>query len=371
MRDPRLTQLAKQAVHYSIDVKQGEKVLIEMTGTDFELVRCMVEQVYQAGGIPFVRIQDSKLHRVWLMNATVEQMQMMAKWDSQQMSEMDGYIAIRASENISEFTDIPKEVMKNYVEHYVKPVHYDIRVKKTKWCIMRYPNGSMAQMANMSTEAFERFYFDVCNLNYGKMSKAMDVLVDLMNRTDRVRITGKGTDLSFSIAGIGTVKCDGRCNLPDGEVFTAPVKNSVNGRITYNAPSQYMGTTFKDISLVFQDGKIVEATADNSERLNEIFNTDDGARFIGEFAIAMNPFIKEPMNDILFDEKIDGSLHFTPGQAYEDADNGNRSAIHWDLVFIQRPEYGGGEIYFDDKLIRKDGRFVLPELDGLNPENLM
>ncbi len=235
---------------------------------------------------------------------------------------------------------------------------------------MRYPNGAMAQLANMSTRAFEDFYFNVCNLDYAKMADAMTPLVELMNRTDRVRIVGVGTDLSFSIKGIPAVKCSGLRNIPDGEVYTAPVRDSVEGTITYNTPAVYQGTTYENISLTFKQGKIVNATANYTEKINQVFDTDEGARYIGEFALGVNPYIEKPMKDTLFDEKISGSFHFTPGMAYDTAFNGNKSAIHWDLICIQTPEYGGGEIYFDDVLIRKDGRFILPELDGLNPENL-
>jgi aminopeptidase len=228
----------------------------------------------------------------------------------------------------------------------------------------------MAQMANMSTEGFEDFYFNVCNLDYAKLSKAMEPLVELMEATDRVRITGKETDLTFSIKGLPAIKCDGHRNIPDGEVFTAPVRESVNGVITFNTPALYEGFTFERVRLEFQDGKIVNATANDQKRLERILDTDEGARYIGEFALGLNPHILNPMKDTLFDEKISGSFHFTPGSCYDECDNGNKSAIHWDLVFIQRPEYGGGEIYFDDRLIRKDGRFVLPALEPLNPENL-
>jgi aminopeptidase len=202
------------------------------------------------------------------------------------------------------------------------------------------------------------------------MSKAMDSLTTLLDRTDKVRIVGPGTDLSFSIKDIPSVKCCGLRNIPDGEVYSAPVRDSINGVITYNAPSVYQGTTFENVCFKFENGKIVEATSNNTERLNEILNTDEGARYIGEFAIGVNPYILKPMKDTLFDEKIAGSIHFTPGQAYKLADNGNKSAIHWDLVLIQRPDFGGGEIWFDDVLIRKDGIFVIEELEVLNPENL-
>ena len=228
----------------------------------------------------------------------------------------------------------------------------------------------MAQLANKSQEAFEDFYFDVCTLDYKKMSKAMDPLVDLMNRTDKVHIKGPGTDLKFSIKGIPAIKCDGLRNIPDGEVYTAPVRESMNGTISYNTFSEEQGFTYENIKFEIKNGKIIKATANDTDRINALLDTDEGARYFGEFAIGVNPYVLTPMKDTLFDEKICGSFHLTPGKCYEDAYNGNHSAIHWDLVMIQRQEFGGGEIYFDDVLIRKDGLFVIDELKGLNPENL-
>jgi aminopeptidase len=229
----------------------------------------------------------------------------------------------------------------------------------------------MAQQAGMSTEAFEDFYFKVCTLDYARMTPGMKVLADLMKKTDRVHIKGPGTDLRFSIKGIGAQPCGGLRNIPDGEVFSCPVKDSVEGHVQYNAPTVYLGASFDNIRLAFRKGRVVEATANNTKRLNEILDSDAGARYIGEFAIGFNPHILEPMRDILFDEKIAGSFHFTPGQAYEGVGNGNKSQVHWDMVCIQRPEYGGGEIWFDDKLIRKDGLFVPKALQKLNPAYLL
>jgi len=304
------------------------------------------------------------------MGATEASMKQWAEIDLNRMKQMQAYIGIRAGENANELSDVPADRMKLYDTYYRQPVHLEQRVKHTKWVVLRYPNAAMAQQANTSTEAFENFYFDVCNLDYSKMSKAMDPLKALMESTDRVRIVSPGTDLSFSIQGISAVKCDGRRNIPDGEVYTAPVRASVNGTIAYNTPSVYSGFTFENIRFRFENGRIVEATCNDTQRLNEVLDADEGARYIGEFSIGFNPHIIHPMKDTLFDEKIDGSLHFTPGQAYKEADNGNRSSIHWDLVLIQRADFGGGEIWFDDRLIRKDGRFVVPELEPLNPDNL-
>ncbi len=370
MRDPRLETLAKNLVNHSINLQPGENVLVEMIGSERELLHCILEEIARKQAKAFVQLTDRTVLRSMLMDATQEQMEVWASLDLQRMKQMDAYIGIRAGENVNELSDVPNDKMKLYETYYYKPVHLEQRVKKTRWVVLRYPNASMAQLANMSTASFEDFYFNVCNLDYNKMSQAMDPLVELMNTTDRVRIVSPGTDLSFSIKGLPAIKCAGDRNIPDGEVFTAPVKDSVNGTIAYNAPTIYGGTSFEHIKFRFEQGKIVEAESNDTKRLNEILDSDEGARYIGEFSIGFNPYILKPMKDILFDEKIDGSLHFTPGQAYEEADNGNRSTIHWDLVLIQRPEYGGGEIYFDDVLIRKDGRFVIPELEPLNPEHL-
>ncbi|WP_239254910.1 aminopeptidase [Listeria ilorinensis] len=370
MRDPRIQTLAHNLIHYSVKLKKGEKVLIENFGLQTEFVEALVEEAYQAGGQPFVSLKEPKIDRALLLGASLEQYQHIATFEANVMKEMDAYIGLRAGNNINELADVPADKMK-INGTTVGKMHTDIRVKKTKWVVLRYPSSSMAQLSGMSTRGFEDFYFQVCNLDYGKMSQAMDALVDLMNQTDQVRLVGPGTDLQFSIKDIPAIKCAGELNIPDGEVYTAPVRDSINGTLSYNTPSPYQGFVFENVSFTFENGKIIQATANDTDRINRVLDTDAGARFIGEFAIGINPFIHEPMQDILFDEKIEGSFHFTPGQCYDDAYNGNHSAIHWDLVNIQRPEYGGGEIYFDGQLIRRDGRFVIPELTCLNPENLI
>ncbi len=370
MRDPRLQQLAKNLVQYSTRVEPGDNVLIEMIGTERELVNCLIEEVQRQGGNPYVELSDRAVLRSILLGGTEAHMKQWAEIDLNRMKQMQAYIGIRAGENANELSDVPSDRMKLYDTYYRQPVHLEQRVKHTKWVVLRYPNAAMAQQANRSTAEFENFYFQVCNLDYSRMSIAMDPLKALMDRTDQVRIVSPGTDLTFSIQHIPSVKCDGHRNIPDGEVYTAPVRESVNGTISYNTPSVYAGFTFENIRFRFEHGRIVEATCNDTQRLNEVLDSDEGARYIGEFSIGFNPYITTPMKDTLFDEKIDGSLHFTPGQAYKEADNGNRSSIHWDLVLIQRPDYSGGEIWFDNRLIRQDGRFVVDELEPLNPENL-
>lgn len=368
--DNRNIKLAHNLINYSVRLQKGEKLLIELIDEGFELAQALIKEAYKVGGVPFLTIKNLKMQRELLLGATKEQMDFCAEYESLRMKNMDAYIAIRGSENVSQLSDVPAPKMEIYAKHWMKPVHSDIRVPHTKWCVLRYPNGAMAQLANMSSDAFADFYYRVCNLDYSKMNKAMDNLVKRMEAADKVHIVAPNTDITFSIKGIPAIKCAGDCNIPDGEVYTAPVKNSVNGTITYNTPTIYQGTTFENISLTFKDGKIVKATSNHTDLLNKILDTDEGARYIGEFSFGLNPYVTFPMKDILFDEKISGSLHFTPGCAYDDADNTNRSAVHWDLVLIQRPEYGGGEIYLDDELVRKDGLFVVDDLKCLNPENL-
>lgn len=368
--DKRQELLAHNLVNYSIDLKKSEKVLIEASGCDYQFVGYLIREVYKGGGMPFVIYEDKRIKRELLKNISEEQLNLMAERDAEFMNKMDCYIGIRGGNNSYELSDIKEENMQMYDKLYAIKVHHNIRVKKTKWVILRYPTEGMSQLAGMSTEKFEDYFFDVCCVDYKKMEKAMEPLVKLMNKTDKVRLIAKDTDLTFSIKNIGAIKCAGRCNIPDGEVYTAPVRNSVNGRISYNAPSIENGFRFENISLEFKDGKIIDIKANDTKKATAIFDTDEGARYVGEFAIGVNPYVTQAIGDILFDEKISGSIHFTPGACYDDAYNGNVSAVHWDLVLIQTKEHGGGEIYFDDVLIRKDGRFVLKELECLNPENL-
>lgn len=371
MKDPRVNKLAHMLVNYSTALKKGEKVLIEYTGNERDIVCELVKEAYKVGAQPIVQLYDPKVQRAIIAGATDEQLRYMAEHDSKRMQNMQAYIGIRSGNNLFEMSDVSAEQMKKYSSLYSHEVHGKIRVPDTKWVVLRYPNESVAQQAKMSTEGFEDFYFDVCTLDYAKMSDAMDKLVSRLEKTEKVRIVGPNTDISFSIKGLPAIKCDGKLNIPDGEVFTAPVKDSVNGRITYNTPSLYMGKEFNNISLLFKDGKIIEATSNDTEGINKVFDTDEGARYVGEFAIGVNPYVVSPMLDILFDEKIKGSIHFTPGNSYDNCDNGNKSAVHWDLVLIQTKENGGGEIYFDDELVRKDGIFVVEDLKCLNPENLI
>ncbi len=373
MKDQRVVTLAENLVNYSLELKPGERIWIETRGFPvLEMAKEMITQCTKVGTVPFWYYNDDSLTRRWLLHCNEGQLKKFAEFHLAMMKMVDAFVSFRGGDNAFDLGDVPEEKMKQYMTLYYKPVHLEERVKHKKWCVLRYPTNSFAQLAQTSQEAFEDFYFDVCNLDYSKMSKAMDPLSELMSKTDKVRIVGKDTDLTFSIKGIPNKKCDGKLNIPDGEIFTAPVKTSVNGHIAFNTPSIHDGALYDGIRFEFKDGKIIDAKATlNQKKMIKLLDTDEGARYVGEFSFGIHPDIKHPMKDTLFDEKIFGSIHLTPGSAYEEADNGNKSSIHWDLVLIQTKEYSGGEIYFDGELIRKDGIFVHPKLKDVLSEKAL
>jgi aminopeptidase len=367
MYDPRITRLAETLIDHSCQLQPEEKLLIEAFDLpEAGLVCRLIELAVERGALPFVSWKDNSILRTLYRTGNQENIALAGQFERGRMEKMDAYIGVRGAANSSEFVDVPHDKMDLYQKHWWYTVHSEVRVPKTKWVVLRYPTPSMAQAADMSCEAFTDFYFDVCTADYAQMAKDQEPLVARMRATDQVRIVGPGTDLTFSIKDVPVWPCHGQRNIPDGEIFTAPVRDSVNGTIRYNTPSRYQGTTFENVEFVFEDGKIVKASANNTEKLSAILDSDPGARYVGEWAIGCNNRVLHPMLDTLFDEKIGGSFHLTPGQAYDEADNGNRSVVHWDLVLIQRKDYGGGELYFDGELIRKDGHFVPDDLQNLN-----
>lgn len=372
-KDERLKKYAENIVKNSVELKKGERVFIEgFSDSVKDLFNEIIVATTKAGAVPFWYFNDNAFIKSFVDNASEKQMEAFGKMHAEVMAKCDAYIAVRGYDDMFMMADIKPRQMQMYQKLFYTPVHFDIRVPKTRWVVMRYPNNTMAALSRMSTTAFEDFYFNACLLDYKKMGKAMLPLKKLMDKTDKVRLVAPGTDLSFSLKGLKAVICDGDRNLPDGEVYSAPVKNSINGVIQFNTDTVYEGEYFSNIRLEFKDGKIVKGTSTaNNDKFQRLLNHDAGSRYMGEFAIGVNPYVTKPMLDILFDEKIAGSIHMAIGNSYDDETfNGNRSDIHWDLVLIQTPEWGGGEIWFDDRLIRKDGRFVLKELEGLNPEKL-
>lgn len=373
MLDPRITKLAETLINYSTAMQPGEKVMIEAFDIP-EVMTCeLIRLARNAGADPLVLLKNSRIDRALRIYGSPSQMGLMAEVEALAMKNVDAYIGIRGNLNLAEMSDVPDDKQELYLSNTWQKVHQDIRIPHTRWVVLRWPHAAAAQQAGLSTEAFEDLFFKVCNIDYAKMSAAMQPLVNRMNETDRVRITGRGTDLRFSLKGMGTEGCGGKHNIPDGEAATGPVRDSVHGKIQFNARTVNDGVIHDNVYLEIKNGKIVKAVSSNTTHLNRVLDRDEGARYIGEFAIGFNPYMTRPILDILFDEKITGSFHFTPGHSVApdtSADNGNRSVVHWDMVCLQDKGAGGGEIWFDDELIRKDGLFVTEDLLSLNPENL-
>lgn len=366
MSDSREVKLAKLLVEYSVELKKGEKCLINATDVPVSMVEELIKAVYAVGGYPVVNIWSQRIERAMAEGASKESLDVWAGCDVYRMKQMDAFIGIRGVANVRETATISDKVELTN-KYYNDPVHMKVRLPHTRWVVLRYPTEFFAMQANMGTREFEDYYYKVCTeVNYEKMNSVMLKAKKYLETVDKVRIVSPGTDLSFSVKGLPWLPCAGKMNIPDGEIYSAPVKNSVNGTITYNTCSTYHGHCFKNISFRFENGKIVEAHSDNDVLINQVLDTDEGARYVGEFALGCNPQVTFPLDNTLFDEKIAGSLHFTPGNSYDDCDNGNKSANHWDLVLIQTPEYGGGEIYMDGELVRKDGVFIHPALKDLN-----
>lgn len=364
--DERIKKLSSTIVNYSVNVKENDRVLIQYESKECnQLVKCLIKDIYKNKGIPFVKLLDNELNSLILESADSKTIDEMVKMKTYEVENFDCFIRICYTENEYEDKNVSKEIRKE-LGSKTQEID-DIRINQRRWVLLNYPSLIDAYKAHMTYDEFVNYSMDVMTVDYESMSDRIKPLKELMEKTDKVRIVGPDTDITFSIKGMPAIPCCGTANIPDGELYTAPIKNSVNGIITYNTPSPYQGNIFNNIRLEFKDGQIVNcSTTEHIDKLKEIFDTDEGARYIGEFSLGFNPKITSPMGDILYDEKIMGSLHFTPGRCYEDCDNGNISSIHWDLVLIQTPEYGGGEIYFDDVLIRKDGKFVIENLKQLN-----
>jgi len=359
-------QLAKQLLTHSVELESGQNIMIQCIGLNaIGLVRALAELVREINGHPFIKLEDPETNRMMLESGDEEYWKNQAESDQLPlMKKMDAFIGIRASENIYENSGVSKTANKAYSEFFVNPVHFEERVNHTNWAVLRYPSAAFAMNAKMSTEKFRQFYYDACLFDYNKLKEAMLPLEKRLYQADKVRLRGEGTDIEFSVKGQNWIPCFGKRNIPDGELFSSPILDSVNGHITY-APSVYQGKPFEFVKLEVENGVVKDFDSSNNDALEEILDTDEGARRFGEFSFGLNPIIKEPMYDILFDEKITGSNHLTLGNDYEIAPNGNESAIHWDLVCI------GADVYLDDELIRKGRLFVTEDLMGLNPEELI
>ena len=368
MRDYEV--LAHNLINNSVKLKANEKVLIEYSDVDDDFLIALQNEAFKVKGMPFFKNINRELRRVTLERGDDKLFELMASFDEKLYSSMDAIILVRGEHNMFDYAYVPPKNLKSFDAFYNNKIHMQIRLKK-RWVLLKYPTASFAQSSAMPTRDFREYFYKICNLDYGKLCKAMDGLKALMEKTDKVKIEGPNTNLTFSIKGMPAIKCCGECNIPDGEIYTAPIKNSINGKISFNIPAMYNGIKHENIVLEFKDGKVIKASGNYSKELNQIVNTDSGSCYVGEFAFGVNPYVTYSLNDILFDEKMGGSIHMALGNAYDDCFNGNVIVVHWDLILNQMPDFGGGSIYFDEVKIRDNGRFILPELVALNPENVL
>ena len=375
MRDARLETLARHILTYSVQVGKGDRFNLQLTPAAIPLGKAILEEAKRLGAFPYVDMIDEELQRLRMEivdpddgGFSEESLKCAVEWGLRKYQDLKANVAIRSYDNDMETSGVDPRKTRLVARTNV-PLQ-DLIINQRKWVLFEYPTKGQAQKAGMSYDKFFDFVLDVSCVDYAQMRRDTEPLKARMARTDRVRLVGPGTDLSFSIQGIPIIPCCGEYNIPDGEIFTAPVRDSIHGTLAYNAPSIYWGKRFSDIRFTFVNGRIEQASCTGSqEDLDRILDSDPGARYVGEFAIGLNPRIREPFCNTLFDEKIFGSFHFTPGRCYDEAPNGNQSSVHWDLVCIQRPEYGGGEMWFDGELIRKDGLFVPEDLKSLNYGN--
>lgn len=355
MADDRIQKAAKIIVDYSTKVKKGEYVQIIADYAAKDIVLEVYKQVLLKGAYPLVHLSVPGMAYTYYKHATDEQLKHFPKLAMHEMKNTDAVIFIGASSNTKELANIdPKRIA---VRQKTTEALFKERSENTKWVIFYYPTGALAQGAGMSLEEFSDFVFGSVIVDYKKMSKSQEKLKKLIDKGKKIRITAKNTDVTFNITGRKGVKCDGRYNLPDGEVFTSPVENSAEGAIEFSYPALLQGKEVEGIKLEFKKGKVVKATAKkNQDFLRKVLETDKGSKFVGEVGIGVNYKINKFVKNILFDEKIGGTIHIALGKSYKEAGGKNESAIHWDIVTSLKK---GGKIYIDGKLVQKDGKFLI------------
>lgn len=354
--DKRWTQLGELLVNYSMAVKPGEKVMIAFVELEtYPLVHAIYRACIQAGALPQVQFLSEELNRLVLKHGSPEQIGWVPEIEAYGMEWADVYFGLRGAHNLDVFWDVPADKLS--LLRKAMGVISTKRWQQTRWCVLRVPNAALAHQAGVDEETITEMFFNACLLDWPAVSQEWRRWAEILNRGRHVRLTGKDTDLSFSVEGRTWDVADGHINMPDGEIATAPVESTVNGYISFEFPGVLAGRQMNDIRLRWDHGQLVEATcASHQDFLRSVLDTDAGASKIGEFAIGTNPEVKYFCKDILIDEKIGGTVHVALGRAYPQSGGTNQSAIHWDIIKDTRQQ---GEIYLDGKLIFENGRVLL------------
>lgn len=355
--DKRWKELAGILVNYSVGVKKGERLLITMMEPETEpLARACYEEAIKAGALPFVEYQSAYLEKALMLYGDERQTSWINEMSLQGMEWADCYIGLRGARNPHEFAEVSG---KNLAVHKKAMGKISAARNSTRWVLTRVPNESFAQQARMPLEDMMDFYFESTLRDWEKERIYLEKIEKLMSSGVHVRVTGKETDITFTTEGRYYVSADGHINMPDGEVYTCPVEESVNGKIYFEFPGVYAGQYIEGIHLEFKDGKLIHYSArTNEELLKDILTIDEGASVLGEFGIGLNYGIQRYCGDILYDEKIGGTVHFAMGRGYPECLGNDGSALHWDLIKDTNCE---GAVYLDGKKVMENGRWAVDE----------
>lgn len=361
MSDPRVRQLAELLVERCLDVQPGWQVTVRSTPLGRPLVAEVARAIGRRGAYALTRLASgSDRFRVdadWAQEAPLELLAKLAPIERHAIDQEDARLTIRAPETTNAGSDLPAE-RRRAIQKAMEPSLARARSLDVRWAVVQYPTEAGAAQAGMSLPEFTEFVYGACLLDWDAELKRMARIKERFDRAERIRIVGEGTDVTIGIAGRTGVVSAGYRNMPDGEVFYSPVENSAEGVMTYSEfPVSYLGRDATNVRLVFREGLIVEATADEGEEfLLQTLDTDAGARRLGELGIGCNPNITRYTHNVLFDEKIAGTVHLAVGASYTYTGGKNSSAIHWDMVKDLRP---GGELWCDDELVQRDGEWLI------------
>ncbi|GAC1476677.1 MAG: aminopeptidase [Ktedonobacterales bacterium] len=372
MTDPRIARWAQTLVDYCLHVQPGHIVRITSTPLAEPLLAAVYREVLRVGGHPVVQLQLPGLAEALLTEGNDEQLAWVNPGDRALLEQAHATLNISASANTRALTNADPARQAIAVRAERELAH--IRQRRTteghlRWCTTLYPTQAHAQDAEMALADFAEFVYGACFLNeedpgaaWAALGRRQQQYVDWLRDKHVVRILGPDTDLRLSIQGRTFINSDGKRNFPSGEFFTGPVEDSAEGTVRFTIPSIYGGRPVQDIRLRFAQGRVVEAAAAQGEAfLHQMLELDAGARYLGEFAFGNNFGITRGIRNILFDEKIGGTIHMALGNSYPETGGQNHSALHWDMICDLRPAAGGGEVWVDDQLFLKDGRFLLPE----------
>lgn len=363
---------ASVLVDYSTNVQKGDLVIIRATSPMAEpLVKAVYKRVLQKGANPILRTSICDMSDIFIKYSSDEQLDYVDPISKLEYEKVDKYISIGAPLNVKNMAraDKTKLARRSKATRELSELLLSRSAKgEASWVIADVPTNALAQEAKMSIDEYSEFLFNACFLNLDdpvakllEMDKEQKRICEYLNKKSKIRIVGEKTDITFSTKDRKWISCSGLNNYPDGEIFTSPVEDSANGEIYFDFPAIYRGNEAHKIHLRLENGKVVEARAEKGEEfLNAMLDMDEGARFVGEIAVGTNEMIQDVTGSILFDEKIGGSIHMAVGASYPETGGKNTSGLHWDIIKNMKGVNGaGGQIYADDELIYKDGRFVI------------